>query len=129
IDRDRDGYPDGDELDAGSDPGNPASTPANVAVGPGRNADALLAIGPNPFRTETELSFTLAQAGPVDLAVFDLMGREVRPVVRGLRLDAGPHRLAWDGRRGDGGQTPAGVYFVRLRTASAEWTRTVVRTR
>src|SRR5439155_3256556 len=30
IDRDRDGYLDGDELDAPSDPGNPASTALNV---------------------------------------------------------------------------------------------------
>jgi hypothetical protein len=32
VDRDRDGYLDGDELVAGSDPGNPASTPALVGV-------------------------------------------------------------------------------------------------
>ncbi len=33
VDRDEDGYFDGDEIDAGSDPANPSSTPKNVVVG------------------------------------------------------------------------------------------------
>jgi hypothetical protein len=33
VDRDEDGYFDGDEIDAGSDPANPSSTPKNVVTG------------------------------------------------------------------------------------------------
>jgi YVTN family beta-propeller protein len=129
IDRDRDGYLDGDELDARSDPGNPASTPLNVGVRPGAGPDrfALRSIGPNPFRASTEVEFSLGRDGRVDLAVYDVMGREVRAVARGRFLAAGPQRLAWDGRRDDGGSASAGVYFIRLRTEGGAWSRPVVR--
>jgi hypothetical protein len=130
LDRDRDGYADGDELDAGSDPGNPASTPLNVGVPRGSGpAIGLQAVRPNPFRTQAEVEFTLSTAGPVDLRVYDVLGREVRAIARGERLEAGAQRLGWDGRRGDGSQAGAGVYFVKLRLAGREWTRTIVRIR
>ena len=130
LDRDRDGYPDGDELDAGSDPGNPASTPASVGVPRGVEPEiGLRAVRPNPFRNEAEIELTLSTAGPVDLRVYDVLGREVRAIARGERLEPGTLRLRWDGRRSDGGQSGAGVYFVRLKLAGRQWTRTVVRIR
>ncbi|MEO5619168.1 MAG: hypothetical protein ABIS67_15465, partial [Candidatus Eisenbacteria bacterium] len=47
LDRDRDTYLDSDETEAGSDPGNPLSTPLNVSVGPGTTMPTRLAtIGP-----------------------------------------------------------------------------------
>src|SRR5439155_207195 len=118
IDQDRDGYRDGDELDAGSNPANPSSTPANVAVEPAtpREEFALRSIKPNPFRTDLEVAFTLGRPGPVDLVVYDVLGREVRAVARGTRLTAGPQSLRWDGRDANGREAGAGVYFVRLRT-------------
>jgi len=131
IDRDRDGFLDGDELDAGSDPGNPASTPNNVGVagGPPAARDRFEALGPNPFRTSTTLAFTLAHAGRVDVAVYDVLGREVRVVAHGSWLAAGTQRLAWDGRDAAGREAGAGVYFVRVHTPMATWTRMVVRVR
>jgi hypothetical protein len=128
IDRDRDGFLDGDELIAGSDPGNPASTPNNVGVPQEPERDRLTALGPNPFHGSAGVSFTLARAGRVELAVYDLMGREVRSLARG-DMAAGAQRRVWDGRRGDGSDAPAGVYFVRLVTPGGHWTRTLVRVR
>lgn len=128
VDRDRDGYPNGTELDAGSDPGNPASTPLNVGVGPTKPVGfAMRQIGPNPFRVHADVSFTLGRAGHVDLAVYDVLGREVRSVARRAWLEAGPNALRWDGRTNDGHAVAAGVYFVRLRTEGGTWTRPVVR--
>jgi len=129
IDQDRDGYLDGDERNAGSNPGSPASTPANVAVGPGteREEYALRAIKPNPFRTDVEFAFTLGGAGSVDLAIYDVLGREVRAVAHGQRLEAGEQSLRWDGRDAAGREAGAGLYFVRLKTERATWTRTVAR--
>jgi len=131
IDQDRDGYFDGDELDAGSNPGSPLSTPENVGVGPGtqREEFALRAIKPNPFRSDVDVTFTLGRAGPVDLAIYDVLGREVRAVARGLRMEAGAQSLRWDGRDSGGREAGAGLYFVRLKTERATWTRTVARVR
>ena len=130
LDRDRDSYPDGDELDAGSDPGNPASTPLNVGVRRALDpAIGLRAVRPNPFRTAADVEFTLGTPGPVDVRIYDLLGREVRALARGERFEAGTQRLRWDGRGGGGAQSSAGVYFVKVRLAGREWTRAVVRLR
>jgi DNA-binding beta-propeller fold protein YncE len=129
-DRDRDGSADGDELDAGSDPGDPASVPVVLAVqgaiGP---AIGLHAVRPNPFRSSADMEFTLSSPGPVDLRIYDVLGREVRAIARGERFEPGTQHLRWDGRRGDGGEAGAGVYFVRLQLAGRQWTRAIVRVR
>jgi hypothetical protein len=127
-DRDRDTFLDGDELDAGTDPGDPASTPPVLAVAGGSGpVTGLRSVRPNPFRSYAEVEFALAAAAPVDLRVFDVLGREVRAIARGERFDPGPQRLRWDGRRADGGPAGSGVYFVRLRIAGRQWTRAIVR--
>jgi hypothetical protein len=131
IDRDRDGYLDGDEVAAGSDPGNGLSNPTNVGVGPGRLSGdfALRSVHPNPFRAGTEVAFTLGRAGRVSLTVYDVLGREVQRVANRVFLDAGPQTLRWDGRNASGAAVSTGVYFMRLETEGGRWTRPAVRIR
>ncbi len=43
---------------------------------------------PNPFRTGTTVTYSLAESGDTDLSVFDALGREVEVLLRGRR-DAG----------------------------------------
>jgi YVTN family beta-propeller protein len=116
LDRDRDGYLDRDELDAGSNPANPASTPPLVDAPPAPGARvAFLGGAPNPFRSggTTSLRFTLARAADVRLEVYDAAGRRVA-VVLDRRLPAGPGAAAWDGADESGRQVGPGVYFYRL---------------
>ncbi len=74
---------------------------------------------PNPFRTSTTVRFALPEAGPVDVAVYDLAGRRVRALVA-ASLDAGEQRITWDGRDDAGARVSAGIYFVRLSAAGGE---------
>jgi hypothetical protein len=128
IDRDCDTYYDSDELEAGSDPGNPASTPENVAVRVPTDPGLKFAVtGPNPFRGRTEWRLSLGRTSRVDLTIHDVLGREVRSVARGLWLESGTHTLTWDGRMTTGEQVPAGVYFVRLEALGQRRTGTLVR--
>ena len=115
LDRDRDTFFDRDELDAGSDPGNPLSTPGQVAVGPGAADHLSFAASPNPFRGEgtTTLAFTLPRAADVRVEIFDAAGRRVARVLD-RRLPAGPGSVTWDGTDGGGQPVRAGVYFYRL---------------
>lgn len=69
---------------------------------------------PNPMRLCGDISFVLARAGNMDLAIFDVQGRRLRTIMRGWH-DAGPGFAFWDGRREDGAYVNNGVYFVRLR--------------
>lgn len=89
---------------------------ARDAVAPAPAPDRLV---PNPFRTSTTMHFTLGEAGPVDVAVYDLSGRRVRELVA-RPLEAGEQRVTWDGRDDAGARVGAGIYFVRLRTAGGE---------
>jgi hypothetical protein len=87
-------------------------TPASDA-GAVPTAATLAAPAPNPFNPRTEVSFTLAEAGRVRLAVYDLQGRLVRRLVDG-DLPAGAHTRAWNGRGDDGRRLAGGSYLVRL---------------
>ncbi len=79
---------------------------------------------PNPFREATAIAFSLAQGGPVELAVFSVDGRRVRTLVRESR-EPGEYRVTWDGRDERGHAMSAGVYYVRLRAAQRGFTRTL----
>ena len=86
---------------------------------------AFAAPSPNPFRESSQLSFSLAKAGPVTLAIYSVDGRRVRSLVNGVR-EPGEYHVRWDGRSGDGRPVGAGVYYVRLSTAQGEFRHTVV---
>jgi hypothetical protein len=128
IDRDRDTYPDGDELDAGSAPDDPSSIPPNVGVaaGAGGMRVGLDAVMPNPASGPAEIVFSLSRPGKVDIEVYDLLGRVARVVARDAWFAAGRRNVIWDGRRGDGRAAGTGVYFVRLRAEGGTWTRPVL---
>jgi len=76
---------------------------------------------PNPFTTSVELRFARPADGRSAVTVHDVRGRLVR------RLGEGESR--WDGRADDGSVVPAGVYWIRLETASGVATRAVTRVR
>jgi len=73
----------------------------------------LLAARPNPFAERTAIRFSLEEPGPVEIAVYDVVGRRVRTLAVGSR-DRGEHEVTWDGRDATGRPVPAGVYLYRL---------------
>ncbi len=68
---------------------------------------------PTPFNAEVTIPFVLAEAGPVRLAVYNLMGQPVRVLADGW-LTAGAHRVRWDGRTDAGVEAASGVYWAVL---------------
>lgn len=65
---------------------------------------------PNPVEHSTIFGFELAQAGAVQLDVFDIQGRRVDQVLS-RTVSAGPQEVAWDASA-----LPHGVYIARLTT-------------
>ncbi|MFA7330181.1 MAG: FlgD immunoglobulin-like domain containing protein [Candidatus Delongbacteria bacterium] len=100
-----------DVLDANTIVDDPAQ-PAAFRLEPNR---------PNPFNPETTLRFTLAQAGPVRLEVFNLAGQRVR-VLQDGELDAGAHSLRFDARDEAGRELASGLYLYRLSAAGRQET-------
>jgi uncharacterized protein DUF4397/type IX secretion system substrate protein len=72
---------------------------------------------PNPFNPSTMIRFSTPQTGTVRLAVYDLLGREVRVLVDGL-VNAGDHEVRFDAK-----DLPSGTYLYRLETGSGSLAR------
>ncbi len=81
-----------------------------AAEGIGAPATALGMASPNPTAGQTRVAFSLAEAGPVRLTVFDALGREALVLFDGFR-SAGPQTAMFDAAR-----LAAGAYFYRLET-------------
>ncbi len=74
-----------------------------------------LAVAPNPCNPRAMITFTMAEAGPVTVRVFDARGRLVRQLHDGW-LDSGTHDVPWSGDDDNGRPVAAGVYLVRATT-------------
>jgi hypothetical protein len=81
----------------------------------------LTAVGPNPFRATTLMSYALPSQGAARLAIYTVSGRLVRTLLEG-ELPVGRGTATWDGRDQSGREVPSGVYFGRLETAGGERT-------
>lgn len=68
---------------------------------------------PNPFNPSTEISFRLARSGPVNLAVYNLVGSRVATLLD-RAMPAGEGRVTWNGLADNGTAQPSGVYLVVL---------------
>jgi hypothetical protein len=68
---------------------------------------------PNPFNPSTQIRFTMKDAGPATLRVYNLNGQLVRELLREYRV-AGEHTAPWDGRDDRGVTAASGVYFIRF---------------
>ena len=77
---------------------------------------------PNPFNSQTVLSYFLLEPGPTRLEVFTLTGQRVAVLHQGLQR-AGYHRLRWDGRDAAGHPLASGMYLYRLVTDETILTR------
>lgn len=87
-----------------------------------------LAVSPNPAPGAAALAWTTAAAGAYTLDVLDVQGRRVSRLQAGWSA-AGAHTGAWNGRDDSGRERPAGLYFVRLATASGATVARLVLTR
>ena len=91
-----------------------APVPTAVEEGPSQpQSSALEPAYPNPFNASVQIPFVLHQAAAAEIAVFDMLGRQVRTLAAG-HLAAGRHLVRWDGRDGRGQTVGNGAYFVRL---------------
>jgi hypothetical protein len=79
---------------------------------------------PNPFSQTATLSFSLAQGGPVELAIYSVGGRRVRTLARDVR-EPGEYSVVWNGRDDGGNAVAAGVYYAYLLTAQGRFHRTI----
>jgi len=68
---------------------------------------------PNPFNPTTQISFTLPVGSPVDVSIYDVMGRRVTQLLDAY-TQAGTHTITLDAKA-----LPSGVYMYVIR--AGEW--------
>ena len=76
-------------------------------------------------RAEIRHRDTATIDGRATLVVYDVTGARVRTLVDGA-VQAGPHRLTWDGRNDQRQPVGSGVYFYRLSTGGKSLTKKMV---
>ena len=95
-------------------------TPTGAERDRPEHAFALQQNYPNPFHPATTVRYTLSRPGRVQLAVYDLLGREVVRLKDGVAA-AGTHQARVDAKG-----WASGVYLYRLTTPEGSATRRMV---
>jgi len=70
---------------------------------------------PNPFNPSTRISFDLVEPGQATLIIYNLLGKRINILIN-RAIDAGHHRVEWNGLDMSGQPVSSGVYFYELRS-------------
>jgi hypothetical protein len=76
---------------------------------------------PNPFNPTTSFTLTLPEASDYTVRIFNVSGQLVKSMAG--HLDAGTHRVTWDGRSTQGQPVASGTYFFSAQAGSFQETR------
>ena len=71
---------------------------------------------PNPFNPQTNIPYDLAEGGDVVLRIYNLLGQEVRTLVR-ERQAPGRYTVQWSGMDDRGVSVSSGIYFYQVSVA------------
>jgi hypothetical protein len=122
------------DLRASPDASNPDIYALRILVGgqipsdvEGDRAPSLVVgdVYPNPFSAQASLDFVIRDESPIAVELFDVAGRRVRAVMRGVAAP-GPSRITIDARDQDARLLPSGVYFGRVQAGTETVIRKVV---
>jgi hypothetical protein len=72
-----------------------------------------LLVFPNPFKDTASLEFELKRSGIYKISVYEASGKFIK-LIYDSRLEAGKHKIIWDGTDNLGRETGTGVYYFRI---------------
>ena len=84
-----------------------------------RTETSLTGAYPNPFNPVTTIEFALEKRDPVNLTVYDMLGRSIAVLVDS-EMNAGTHSVAFDASH-----LPSGLYIIRMEASRQHWTKWV----
>jgi len=68
---------------------------------------------PNPFNPRTRIKYSIAQAGKVNISIYNIRGQKVITLVD-RKQTKGTHYVDWNGVNKEGKKMATGVYFYRI---------------
>lgn len=77
---------------------------------------------PNPFNPVTTISYSIQDAGNVELIVYNVRGEKVRTLVQET-MEAGTHKVVWNGIDDNENAVASGIYFYRIVTKNSSITK------
>jgi hypothetical protein len=80
---------------------------------------------PNPFNPETTIRFSLKEAAPVNIGIYNVKGQLVRTLVNAEKT-SGNHSVVWNGRDDNGSSVSSGVYFYKMNAGKYSSTRKMI---
>jgi len=80
---------------------------------------------PVPFTNNLTLTYSLSQRQRVNLAIYDILGRQVKNLKNDL-ANPGQYKITWNGLDDRNRKVSAGVYFCRLKTETCGETKKLI---
>lgn len=71
------------------------------------------------------LTFSLPKIGMIELAIYDLSGREVANLAKGM-FTGGVHSAVWNGLDGSGSRATGGIYLAILKAGEERLLQKIV---
>ncbi len=110
------------------------TTPVNFQLSPSAIEDPhqipvvateLMANYPNPFNPATTIAFSIKDACPVILTIYNLQGKAIKELLQGS-LEPGKYSLVWDGTDRNGAGVASGVYYYKMIAGKYSSTRKMI---
>lgn len=70
---------------------------------------------PNPFNSESTISFNITETSNVLLKIYNLLGKEINLLLN-KELSSGNYKIPWDAKDKLGNSLPSGIYLIVLKT-------------
>ena len=75
---------------------------------------------PNPFNSETTITFGLRESQKVSLKIYNITGQLVKNLIDDKMLEAQYHHVSWDGSNDLNHSLSSGTYYLRLTTEGVQ---------
>lgn len=85
-------------------------------------------ISPNPFTTNTSISFSIIETNPTVVKIYNSSGKTIKILLDNV-LAPGDYTVTWDGRDFAGNQVENGVYFCEIIYGSHSTVGKIIRIR
>lgn len=104
------------------DKGNPVTVERKLEI---RKLDETILFEsyPNPFNSETIISFNLSKEEKISLTVYDVLGREVMRIIDNKVYSKGKHEVIVNFNKNYYLYTVSGVYFYQLKLSNQSITK------
>lgn len=109
-------------------PPTPTPTPGAALASPTPTPKVALTLDQNFFNPSQQplgMDLRVAQAGQVKIAVFNIVGEEVK-VIQDASMPVGNYRVSWDGRNKNNEMLGNAVYFIMIQQTSGNMIRKVI---